>query len=81
MAIDLIVQMSRLSDGSRRVVEVSEITGMELDNITMSSLFQTESRKGAKGMSFALKPTGSRPKFYDQLRQQGIEPLDFFKTN
>ena len=82
MGVDLIVFMARLADGTRRVVQVAEITGSELDNITMSDLFKTESRKTASGVSFALRPTGSRPRFYDLLAQQGFEPpLDFFGAN
>jgi pilus assembly protein CpaF len=81
LAVDLIVFMSRLSDGTRRVIQVAEITGIEVENITMSDLFKTESRKSPGGVSFALKPTGAMPRFYDQLRQQGFEPpLDFFKS-
>ncbi len=81
-ALDLIVFMARLADGSRRVVQVAEVTGMELENLTMADLYKTESRKTAAGMTFQLRPTGSIPRFYDQLRQQGHEPpLDFFKSN
>jgi len=80
-AVDLIVFMSRLSDGTRRVIQVAEITGIEVENITMADLFKTDSRKGPGGVSFALRPTGAMPRFYDQLRQQGFEPpLDFFKN-
>lgn len=82
MAVDIIVFMARLSDGSRRVIQVAEITGLELESITMADLFMTESRKEAGGVSFALKPTGAIPRFYDTLRLQGFEPsLDFFKAN
>lgn len=79
-AVDLIVFMARLSDGSRRVVQVSEVTGLEVDNVTMADLYRLESRKSPAGASFSLRPTGSMPRFYDQLRQQGYEPpLDFFR--
>jgi pilus assembly protein CpaF len=81
LAVDLIVFMSRLSDGTRRVIQVAEITGIEVENITMADLFKTDSRKGPGGVSFALRPTGAMPRFYDQLRQQGFEPpLDFFQN-
>ena len=80
LAIDLMVVMSRLADGSRRVTQVTEVTGMELDNITLSDLFLMDARKTAGGMGFALRPTGSMPRFYDRLRQQGEEtPLEFFQ--
>jgi pilus assembly protein CpaF len=80
LAIDLIVVMSRLADGSRRVTQVAEVTGMELDNITLSDLYLIDARKTAGGMGFTLRPTGSMPRFYDQLRKQGEEtPLEFFQ--
>jgi pilus assembly protein CpaF len=80
LAIDLLVVMSRLGDGSRRVTQVAEVTGMELDNITLSDLFLLDARKTAGGMGFNLRPTGSMPRFYDQLRKQGEEtPLEFFQ--
>ncbi len=79
LAIDLVVIMSRLADGSRRVIQVTEVTGMELENITLSDLFLMDARKTAGGMGLALRPTGSMPRFYDQLRKQGLEtPLEFF---
>ena len=78
-AVDVIVFMARLADGSRRVVQVSEVTGLEAENILMSDLFQTDSRKSAQGMAFELRPTGNIPRFFDQLRQQGFEPpLELF---
>jgi pilus assembly protein CpaF len=80
LAIDLVVVMSRLADGSRRVTQVTELTGMELDNITLSDLFLIDARKTAGGMGFTLRPTGVMPRFYDRLRQQGEEtPLEFFQ--
>ncbi len=81
-AIDLIVFMSRLADGKRRVISVAEVTGMELDNITMSELFSADVRKSPEGLSVSLKGTGLRPKFYDQLRTQGFEPpMNFFENS
>jgi Flp pilus assembly CpaF family ATPase len=80
LAIDLVVILSRLSDGSRRVTQVTELTGMELDNITLSDLFLIDARKTAGGMGFTLRPTGAVPRFYDELRKQGQEtPLEFFQ--
>jgi pilus assembly protein CpaF len=81
-AVDLIVFVARLADGTRRVMQIAEITGMETDNITMADLFKCETRKGPQGLSVTLRPTGAIPRFYDQLRSQGHEPpLDFFKSN
>ena len=49
-----------------------EVTGLEAENILMSDLFQTDSRKSAQGMAFELRPTGNIPRFFDQPRQQGL---------
>jgi pilus assembly protein CpaF len=73
-AVDLLVFVARLSDGSRRVIQVSEVTGMDSDNILLSDLFVTETRKAGKGTRFTLKPTGSIPRFYEKLRQDGFDP-------
>lgn len=78
-AIDLIVFMARLADGKRRVLSIAEVTGIELENITLSELFSADVRKTGKDLSVTLKSSGARPKFYDQLRRQGFEPpMDFF---
>lgn len=78
MALDLIVFMARLPDGSRKVCQITEVTGMEVDNITTADLFMLDSRQ----RSPEIKPTGTMPRFYDLLRKQGIEPpLDFFQQN
>jgi len=79
-ALDLIVFAARLPDGSRRVMQVAEVTGLELDNITMADLFKVEARKSPQGATYQLRPTGSIPRFYEGLRQAGLEPpLEFFK--
>lgn len=81
LAVDLVVFMARLADGSRRVAQVTEVTGLEVENITLADLFLLDSRKAAGGQVFTLKPTGALPRFYDQLRKQGIEPpLEFFQA-
>lgn len=78
MALDLIVFMARLPDGRRKVCHITEVTGMELENITTADLFTLDTRQ----KDAELKPTGTMPRFYDLLRKQGIEPpLDFFQQN
>jgi pilus assembly protein CpaF len=82
-AVDLIVQVARLSDGSRRVVNVTEVTGMEVDVVTLQDLFVFEKRgmspEGRVVGRFAA--TGIRPKFYDRVRAAGIPlPHDLFET-
>jgi pilus assembly protein CpaF len=79
-ALDLIVVVTRTADGKRRVMQVAEVTGMEVDAVTMIDIFKVEGRKGPGAMNFELKPTGSMPRFYDGLRQAGMEPpLEFFR--
>jgi pilus assembly protein CpaF len=73
-AINLIVQLNRLKDGSRKVTSISEIIGMEGETITMQDIFILE-QKGATpdGKVIAeFKPTGLRPKILDRMFSQGI---------
>jgi pilus assembly protein CpaF len=74
-AIEVIVQIARLSDGSRKLMTVAEVVGMEGDVITMQDIFVFE-REGVDEHGHVLgrfKPTGIRPKFTDKLRAQGIQ--------
>ena len=81
-AVDFIVFMARLADGSRRVVEVAEITGMDQDIVSMAVLFELDLRRGSGGLEAALRSTGSRPRFYDRLQRQGLEPpMGFFRND
>ena len=80
-AIRLVIQLQRLSDGTRRVVNISEITGMESDVIQMQSLFEfVRLGTGADGtVRGEFRATGVRPKFFDQLKLAGIVlPPDTF---
>jgi pilus assembly protein CpaF len=81
-ALTLVVQITRLSDGSRRVVNVAEITGMESDMISMQDIFTFVRRGiGPSGrVAGVFRPTGIRPKFLDKLRVAGIVlPLEIFE--
>ena len=73
-AIQVVVQISRLSDGSRKLITLSEIVGMEGDVITMQEIFQFERRGMAEDGTVlgAFKPTGIRPRFSDRLKAYGI---------
>lgn len=73
-AIQIVLQLSRLSDGSRRVVSISEITGMEDDTITMQDIFVFKRRgKSEDGQILGeFLPTGIRPKCFDQLVAAGV---------
>jgi pilus assembly protein CpaF len=81
-ALDLVVQVSRLSDGTRRVTNVSEITGMEKDIVTMQDIFVFQKRgireSGEVLGDFAA--TGIRPKFSERLLVTGIQlPSSMFE--
>ncbi len=73
-AIHLVVQAARFSDGSRRVVSITEVTGMEGDVVTMQDLFVFEKRgltpEGRVLGRFAS--TGIRPRFYEKFLAAGI---------
>jgi pilus assembly protein CpaF len=73
-AINIVVQISRLSDGSRKVVSLSEITGMEENIITMQEIFSfVKTGIGPDGRVIgAFKPSHIRPRFIDRLRTAGI---------
>ncbi len=73
-AIDLIVQTSRLRDGSRKIVKVTEVQGMEGDVITLQDIFVFEQQgiDEAGKIQGRFYPTGSRPKFMDRLEAAGV---------
>lgn len=72
-AIHLIVHQDRLRDGSRKVMAISEIQGMEGDIITMSEIFRFEQTNIENGKVIGrLRPTGLRPKFMYKLQEHGI---------
>jgi pilus assembly protein CpaF len=82
-AVDLFIQTSRFSDGTRRVTHITEVIGMEQDIITLQDIFLfektgiTESGK-VRGR---FRATGIRPKFFDRLKQCGIVlPTQMFQT-
>jgi pilus assembly protein CpaF len=81
-ALNLVIQAARLSDGTRRVVSISEITGMEGDTITMQEIFQFE-RKGIDKDGQVIgrfRPTGVRPRFAERLKVYGMQlPRVFFE--
>jgi pilus assembly protein CpaF len=73
---DLLVHISRLVDGSRRVTQITEIAGMEGDVVTLQDLFVAASVQGAVDESALRQPlvaTGLRPGFIGKLRANGVE--------
>ena len=81
-AVDLFVQIARFRDGSRRVVSITEVEGMEGQTITLSDIFAFDHSAGvdANGKHLGrIKPTGIRPKFSEKLADHGIHlPPDIF---
>ncbi len=80
-AVNVLIQISRLSDGSRKVTKVTEITGMEVDVIAMQDIFIFKKTGiGEEGKVLGmLQSTGIRPKFADQLKASGIAlPAELF---
>ena len=81
-ALNLVVQAARLSDGSRRVTSISEVTGMEGETITMQEIFMYE-RTGVDQQGQVIgrfRPTGIRPRFAERLKACGLQlPRVFFE--
>jgi pilus assembly protein CpaF len=73
-AVQVLVQAARLSDGSRRVVNITEVTGMEGDMVTLQDIFVFEKRGvSAEGKVMGrFSATGIRPKFSEKLLAAGI---------
>ncbi len=82
-AVDVVVQVSRLSDGARRVVNIAEITGMEGDVVSMQDIFVYRKR-GIRETGEVLGdfvPTGIRPRFAERLAVTGIHlPAAMFEV-
>jgi pilus assembly protein CpaF len=82
-AVDLFVQTSRFSDGTRRITHITEVVGMEQDIITLQDIFlfeKTGITEGGKVLG-RFRATGIRPKFYDRLKSSGITlPTQMFQT-
>jgi pilus assembly protein CpaF len=74
-AIDVIIQISRYSDGTRKISGISEIVGMEQDTITMHEIFNFEKMGvGPEGQILGeYRPTGLRPKFLDRILRSGYK--------
>jgi pilus assembly protein CpaF len=82
-AINVVVQVSRLSDGTRKVTSLSEITGMEGEIITMQEIFSYRKR-GIRDTGEVIgdfEPSGVRPKFSERLAVTGIHlPMSMFEV-
>lgn len=72
-AIDLVVHQERMRDGTRKVVQVTEVSGMEGDVITMTDIFVFEHTGYENGKVIGrFRPTGLRPKFMEKIETSGI---------
>jgi pilus assembly protein CpaF len=82
-ALNLVIQLSRLSDGSRRVTHVTEVVGMEGDVITMHDIFRFKQRgidEDGKIIG-SIEPSGIRPLFADLLERNGyFLPAEVFRS-
>ncbi len=79
-AVDLVIQVARLTDGTRRIVSISEITGMEGETTAMQEIFLFE-RTGVDGTGKVMgrfRTTGIRPRFAERLKQYGMQLPAFF---
>ena len=80
-ALDLVIQLDRLDDGSRRVVEIAEVQRMEGEMITLQKLFEFKIERfdAERRIMGKLHPTGLRPGFLGKFERHGIElPLGLF---
>ncbi len=79
-AIDLVIHQERMRDGTRKIVNITEVTGMEGDVITMTDIFLFEQVGYENGRVVGrLRPTGLRPKFIEKIEGSGIHlPASIF---
>ena len=82
-ALDLIVHLERMTDGSRKVTAITEVQHMEGDVITTQDLFVYRFRDVTDGHSLlgGLQPTGLRPTFLAKLERHGIQLPSFMQPS
>jgi pilus assembly protein CpaF len=82
-AVNIVVQSARLTGGARKIIQISEVTGMEGDIISMHDIFafkQTGLDERGSGHGILLTPTGVRPRAIDRLQAAGIHlPMEMFE--
>jgi pilus assembly protein CpaF len=74
-AVDIVVQQTRFSDGSRKVINISEITGVESGTVQMQDIFRYQ-QKGFDNdgrVAGEFQTTGRIPEFYEELRARGLK--------
>jgi pilus assembly protein CpaF len=81
-AVDVVVQLQRLRDGTRRITHITEVAGLEGDVVTLQDIFEFDFSAGLDEQGRyrgQLAATGVRPKFVDKLADNGIKlPADLF---
>ena len=80
-AVHVVCHLERLRDGSRKVVAITEVQGMEGDVITMTDIFLFEQTGVENGKVVGrMRPTGLRPKFMDRIEAAGVQlpPINFW---
>ena len=82
-AVRIVIQLQRLPDGKRRVVDISEITGMEGEVIQMQEIYRfVKERTDEHGIHGSFRATGVRPNFLQDLKAYGIEvPTSYFDSS
>ena len=83
-AIQIVIQLSRMNDGRRKVVSISELTGMEGEIITMQEIYHfRHTGMGTDGqVQGRFEATGIRPRFLDQVAAHGLKlPADLFRPD
>ena len=83
-AVDVIIQVARLKDGSRRITHITEVLGMEGEVVTLQDLFTFDYKAGIDERGRfrgTLVSTGIRPRFLEELSAHGVTvPLEVFET-
>ena len=82
-ALDLIVQQARLRDGSRKIISITEVLGMEGDVITLQDIYtyEAEGFDTSGKLKGQFKATGIRPQFIDKLKNNGVGIRDDWFSN
>jgi pilus assembly protein CpaF len=82
-AVRIVIQLQRLPDGKRRVLDISEITGMEGEVIQMQEIYRfVKERADEHGIHGSFRATGVRPNFLQDLKAYGIEvPTSYFDSS
>jgi pilus assembly protein CpaF len=82
-ALELIIQLERMEDGTRKVSSIAEVQRMESDVITMEDLFrfETDEVRPDSAVVGGLRPTGIHPSFGEKFRKRGVElPASLFSA-